>query len=120
MSRFQREVNPTVVVITLVCAIIGFVCAGHMTPDDYLNQRNDLLCKDKATRTGGSIELSDAEKLVNKSLMELKNKEIQAGLQNISTFPPSLHFFEAKKLIDVSEVFKIIRKMPKGLRLMYD
>jgi len=51
--------------------------------------------------------------------MQLKAKELAIARGNITTFPPAVHFFSAKTLIDDSEVFKIIKTMPKGKLVIY-
>jgi len=65
-------------------------------------------------RIGGSLKLSEAELRVNATLMKLKAKELDNARANITDFPPALHFFRAKALIDKSEVFHMIRNLPKG------
>jgi len=67
-------------------------------------------------RIGGEIMLSDAELQVNNQLMKLKAKELDVARTNVTNFPPAVHFYRAKALIDKSEVFTMIRNMPKGKR----
>ena len=65
-------------------------------------------------RIGGKMKLSDSERQVNDILMTMKAKELDVARENITNFPPAVHFFHAKPLIEKSEVFKMIRNMPKG------
>jgi adenosine deaminase CECR1 len=69
---------------------------------------------EKQLRTGGDMKLNDKESRVNETLMQLKMKEMELARLNITSFPPAVHFFRAKRLIDDSQVFKILRRMPKG------
>ena len=77
--------------------------------------REELLDKEYQMRIGGTVNLSDAELRVNTILMNFKRKELEIARRNITNFPPAVHFFRAKELIDKSEVFRIIRSMPKGI-----
>lgn len=63
----------------------------------------------------GNLVLTEKEELVNKMLMDLKQKEFDAT--ETGYFPPTGHFFRAKPMIDQSKVFDILRKMPKGAAL---
>jgi len=81
--------------------------------------RKKVLGKEQQLRIGGMINFSDAELQVNAMLMQLKAKELAIARGNITTFPPGVHFFSAKTLIDDSEVFKIIKTMPKGKLVIY-
>ena len=85
-----------------------------MNKDEYLRLRNNTLHKEYQMRIGGNIRLSDAELRVNDILMKLKAKELDVARTNTTKFPPAVHFFRAKPLIDKSEVFTLIRNMPKG------
>ena len=82
--------------------------------DEYLKLRNNVLRKEYQMRIGGKVRLSDAELRVNDTLMKLKAKELDVARTNTTNFPPAVHFFRAKPLIDKSEVFNMIRNMPKG------
>ena len=83
------------------------------TKQSFLAKRKGLLQKDYSHRTGADISLTAAETKVNSILMKIKTKEIiQAKASN--DFPPASHFFHAKNRIEKSDVFKIIKAMPKG------
>ena len=60
-------------------------------------------------RLGGQLVLTREEKLANQILMARKEAETRSP-----QFPPSMHFFRAKHLIEKSAVFHILKKMPKG------
>jgi len=107
-------------VIEVLSLLVVLLALSHsvdvftINKDEYLSLRNDILHKEYEMRTGGKIRLSDAECRVNNILMKLKAKELDIARTNITNFPPAVHFFRAKALIDKSEVFNIIRVMPKG------
>jgi len=94
--------------------LIECVNVYEMNKDEYLRLRDEMIQKEYRMRTGGMIKLSDDELRVNATLMNLKAKELEAARRNVTNFPPAVHFFRAKALIDKSDVFKIIRNMPKG------
>ncbi|KAJ0012573.1 hypothetical protein NQD34_016907 [Periophthalmus magnuspinnatus] len=75
--------------------------------------RREQLLRDEASRqTGGKMSLSIAEQKLNSHLHKLKLQEMSA-----TKFPPAMHFFSAKPLIQNSPVYKLIQKMPKGAAL---
>ncbi|XP_051546062.1 adenosine deaminase 2-A [Myxocyprinus asiaticus] len=75
-------------------------------------KREALMRQEASRRTGGGIELNEREKLLDAKLQNLKQHEMESG-----QFPPSMHFFKAKPLIEKSPVFSLIHKMPKGAAL---
>ena len=79
------------------------------TRNQFLSRRTHFLESEKRLFTGANLTLSSSEKLVNQHLVTLKTREFEN-----ETFPPDLHFFYAKHHIAKSQVFDILRKMPKG------
>ena len=104
----------------VLCLVVVLQAFNHcvnmfqMNKVEYLRLRNSMLDKEYQMRTGGKTRLSDEERRVNATLMKFKAKELDAAHSNLTDFPPAMHFFRAKALIDKSNVFKIIRSMPKG------
>lgn len=68
-----------------------------------------LMKLEELRRTGGGVELDEREKLLDAKLQKLQEREMKAG-----PFPPSMHFFKAKPLIERSPIFSLLQKMPKG------
>lgn len=60
-------------------------------------------------QTGGRMILTAGEQKLDVYLHQLKEKEMSAA-----QFPPAIHFFKAKPLIQKSSIFKLLQKMPKG------
>lgn len=75
--------------------------------------RNRLLMREKMMRIGGQLVLKQEEELANQRLGALKEAEMQEALR-AGSIPASMHFFQAKSLIEQSAVFHILKKMPKG------
>ncbi|KAL4833627.1 hypothetical protein H8958_002848 [Nasalis larvatus] len=75
-----------------------------------------LLLKEKMMRLGGPLVLNTKEEQANERLMTLKIAEMKEAMKTL-IFPPSMHFFQAKHLIERSHVFNILRMMPKGAAL---
>jgi len=105
-----------VLTVALMLALCRCIRTLPITKDEYTEMRERLLGKEYQMRTGGTVNLSDAELRVNTILMDFKRKELEIARRNVTNFPPAVHFFRAKELIDDSEVFRIIRSMPKGMR----
>ena len=79
--------------------------------------RTQLLMREKMMQLGGQLVLTEQEELANERLMALKKAEVAQAMK-IQNFPPSMHFFQAKNLIEKSDVFNILKKMPKGRGLV--
>lgn len=63
---------------------------------------------------GGNLYLSPKEQQVDEKLLKLKEESFKDGIKNSLNYAPSLHFFDAKPIIEKSEIFKYIKRMPKG------
>ncbi|XP_051463974.1 adenosine deaminase 2 isoform X1 [Apus apus] len=75
--------------------------------------RDSLMQEEKAHQTGGNLVLSRQEEQLSTKLVNLKKEEVASAMAT-GQFPPSMHFFRAKGLIDGSTVFRILKRMPKG------
>lgn len=94
------------VVVTYV-PLLWFVRVVDGMPDPA---QRDLLMRQEASRqTGGQVTLTAAEEKLGAYLHRLKEQEMSAA-----QFPPAVHFFKAKPLIEKSLIFKLLQKMPKG------
>ncbi|XP_043823728.1 adenosine deaminase 2 isoform X2 [Dromiciops gliroides] len=96
----------------LLAIVVSPLCLALPLDDD----RKALIMKEKMLQIGGELSLTAQEELANKKLMTLKNEEIKQAMKK-GQFPPSMHFFRAKKLIEESKVFHVLKKMPKGAAL---
>ncbi|XP_027322283.2 adenosine deaminase 2 isoform X1 [Anas platyrhynchos] len=97
--------------IRLACLLLNL--ASLCLPTPLRENRDSLLEEEKAHQTGGNLVLSKEEQQLSTKLVSLKKKEVAAAM-NTGQFPPSMHFFRAKSLIDQSAVFSILKHMPKG------
>lgn len=114
------EMDRRVLFLVVPFALFSPIAVGDSvgaSRDAYLRRRQSMLGDERSQRTGGSVVLSPDESRVNDSLMRWKLKEATMGQAVNGTFPPAVHFFRAKKLIDDSLVFRFIRRMPKGAAL---
>ncbi|KYN05424.1 Adenosine deaminase CECR1 [Cyphomyrmex costatus] len=82
--------------------------------EPYLQLRRKLLLDEKRESLGGDLELSPIESKANDVLMKAKCREIYDGFITGNSFLPSYNFMEVIPKIEKSEVFKILRDMPKG------
>jgi len=112
--------NKVLCLIIVLHALSQCVNMFQMNKDEYLRLRSNMIYKEYQMQIGSKMKLSDAELQVNDKLMKLKAKELDIAYRNVTDFPPAVHFFRAKALIDKSEVFKMVRNIPKGkLTLLY-
>lgn len=104
--------NKDMVVSISKCAVtyvllLWFMRATNGIPDPT---QRDLLIRQEAFRqTGGRVTLTAAEQKLDTYLHQLKEQEMSAA-----QFPPAIHFFKARQLIQKSSIFKLLQKMPKG------
>ncbi|XP_054442667.1 adenosine deaminase 2 [Pteronotus mesoamericanus] len=96
----------------LLVVATAFLCSAVAVDEE----RGQLLRRERAMRLGGQLVLTREEELANARLMAIKEAEAQQALET-RQFPPSMHFFRAKRLIEESKVFHILKKMPKGAAL---
>ena len=96
--------------LLLAMVVSSFCPATSMSGDET---RNQLLTREKMMRVGGQLVLTQEEELANQRLRALKEAEMHKALSTGSILP-SMHFFQAKNLIENSDVFNILKKMPKG------
>jgi Adenosine/AMP deaminase N-terminal len=82
--------------------------------DSYLAQRQHILDQEAGQVFGSGLTLDAQELAANSRLMQVKQREYDQAVANLK-FPPAMHFFQAKPLMLQSEVYEIIRRMPKGL-----
>ncbi|CAH2093627.1 unnamed protein product [Euphydryas editha] len=102
----------------ILCSL--FVISAVFADDDFetiLRKRNNLLQEELNMMFGSDIMLSDSEEQANKIIMELKTKEIDYGFGNPHHFNFSKHFFEYNDEVKDTELFKLIKAMPKGAML---
>ncbi|KAF7658195.1 hypothetical protein LDENG_00015870 [Lucifuga dentata] len=96
-------------VVTYVL-LLWIVSLSDGMPDPA--QREMLMHQEASRQTGGQVMLTAAEQRLDAYLHHLKKQEMSAAL-----FPPALHFFKAKPLIQKSAIFRLLQKMPKGAAL---
>ncbi|RZC40862.1 adenosine deaminase CECR1-A-like [Asbolus verrucosus] len=84
--------------------------------ETYAQERRKILNDEKSLFFGNKLtsSLTTKELMVNEVLMEKKIDELTSSYENSSNFLPSVHFFQAKERIDQSEIFAIIKRIPKG------
>lgn len=103
----------------VICVISSFCLSAILTEakfvdTDYKKQREELLQKEFERSLGGNLVLSEDEKTVNDILMYWKNKELDECFRNPDRFNLSKSYFTYRDYINKSNVYKIIRRMPKG------
>lgn len=80
---------------------------------DYHQERLALIQKDNQASFENNIILDSAELALDSALTELRD-EMLLNYQQQHFFPPARYFFQSKKHIEETELFKILRSMPKG------
>ncbi|EZA59882.1 hypothetical protein DMN91_001123 [Ooceraea biroi] len=80
----------------------------------YWQLRRQLLRDEMRQSLGGELQLNPIEVRANRVLMAAKCREIHDGFTTGSSFLPARNFMEVISEIEKSEVFKILRDLPKG------
>lgn len=94
--------------LTLLPLLWLLTAAGMPDPAE----RAQLMRQEASRQTGGRTTLTAAEQKLDAYLHRLKEQEMASA-----PFPPAVHFFKAKPLIQQSSVFRVLQKMPKGAAL---
>lgn len=82
--------------------------------EEYLSQRQKLKNEEFEASFESDVQLTDVEEEANEIIMRAKNKELNRGLADPSSFNPARHIFEVLQEVKESDLFKILKKMPKG------
>lgn len=106
------------------CCVLAVVMAGAARPSagralntsDYLEQRQAMLAQEQTDIMGQDIVLTAAEEEANKVLMAAKDLEMEDGFETLN-FIPSKNFLTMVQQMEASQVYKLIKKMPKGAAL---
>ncbi|GAA6069748.1 adenosine deaminase 2-A-like isoform X1 [Tachysurus ichikawai] len=104
VSQWTMQLGLTLLLLLL------FTSWCDSMPDPH--RREALMKLEVSREIGGEVILNKNEKLLDEKLYQMKWQEIAAP-----DFPPAMHFFKAKPLIDASPVFSLLQKMPKGAAL---
>lgn len=102
-------------VFLIICAVLLTSVSGELK-EDYLRRRETFMRQERMWGTGGTVKLTAKEHVVNKMLMEFKKEEIDCYRNDVTGqhFPPANNFLTSRPKIESSEIYKIIRAMPKG------
>ena len=89
-----------------------------ITNETYQHQRQTLLISERLKRLGGELVLNAAEQKVDQILLSAKQKEVEDSLVRGQTFATSENFLLSKPKFEASAVFKMLKKMPKGMMFL--
>lgn len=115
--RLTREIKTGSFILNIFQDNIStFRMANRNRPtyDQYRQLVNDIEDRQHNMAFAANEPLNSDEKIVNKFLMELKNKETRNGFESPGMFTPSRHLFDVLPNITNSDLFKFIKKVPKG------
>lgn len=93
----------------LLTCVPLFWLAGEVAAMPDPAQRDLLMLEEALRQTGGKVVLTPEEQKLDARLRQLKEKEMMGAW-----FPPAVHFFKARALIQRSPIFKLLQRMPKG------
>lgn len=96
--------------VAVAVALLCCRCGVLSFPDP--REREALIELETSMQVGGQVVLTDAEKRLDAVLLKMKQRELMK-----EEFPPAMHFFKARPLIEASPIFTLLQKMPKGAAL---
>lgn len=103
-------------VLLLLYVALVQTCAESLV-DKHMRERTALLQRGRDMMLGHDIILSDKEEKVNEIIMDHKYKILDLGFVNPQYYNFSRHFFSYKDEIKNTELYQILKKMPKGALL---
>lgn len=107
--QYRKVTSKMRVLVFLLCLVI--------VRADYWRDRKKFVDLEEQQAIGSSINLDDKEAQANLILMRCKQSEYDAGMNDPKSFLPAEHFFLSREKIEDSDVFQIIRMLPKGAML---
>ncbi|XP_037798810.1 adenosine deaminase 2-like isoform X2 [Penaeus monodon] len=102
----------------LVGVLLLWACgAAHALDNDtYWGERERILAQEQVAILGQDQVLTAEEQVVNSLLMKAKMLEMDAGFESLN-YLPAKNFLAVREQIEASDVFQIVRMMPKGVAL---
>lgn len=82
--------------------------------NQYLQLVEDMVGRQSDMAFAADVKLNSDEQKVNEILMKYKHLELDAGFETPLLFSPSRHLFNVLQNITNSDLFKLIRNIPKG------
>ncbi|XP_073829038.1 adenosine deaminase 2-like [Musca autumnalis] len=89
----------------------------HLTTNSlqaYKDARDAIIHAEDLLSIGGHLQLTPREEKVDEIFLYYKSHELAKGFEDPEQNPSGMHFFKAKPLIERSQVFHFLQKMPKG------
>nr|ARK19856.1 adenosine deaminase [Ampulex compressa] len=102
------------IVFVICLALCQFGGTLKLSKNRYWQIRKNLIDNELKNSLGGNLTLSAAERAANDVLMSAKYRELDAADRDPNAFLLSRNFMEVRPKIEVSDVFRYIRKVPKG------
>ncbi|KAM8708985.1 hypothetical protein ACLKA7_015883 [Drosophila subpalustris] len=84
------------------------------SPETYKTVRNAFFNYEESRALGSDLELNTRELQANETIMKAKLTELSEGEITPHLFKPSQHIFNVLDAINKTELFQIVKRMPKG------
>lgn len=97
--------------------IVISVSSARFVSNKHTADKNNFLEEENRLSIGGHIKLTQDELKANEILMYWKRKEVDESFANPQYYNFSKHFFAYRNDISKSNVYQIIKRMPKGAAL---
>ncbi|XP_034480482.1 adenosine deaminase 2 [Drosophila innubila] len=92
----------------------GLLGTTRPSSDTYKTVRNAFMNYEGSRALGSDLELTSRELQANETIMKAKLTEISEGEITPHLFKPSQHIFNVLDAINKTELFQIVKRMPKG------
>lgn len=117
----SRGTRPTDLTVTRYVELHGstsyveaLLGRSRPSPDTYRTVRDAFFHYEEARSLGYDVELTSRELQANETIMQAKLKEYTEGEITPHLFKPSQHIFDVLDAINKTELFQLLKRMPKG------
>lgn len=101
--------------VIVLSVILNVLCYNNInTKSEFDLLHYELIDEEQKRSFGSEIELNENELKANDIIMKIKHEEIDRGFLNPDNYTANHHYFNRYDQIEKSELFQILKKMPKG------
>ena len=118
MKKIHNSIMMVLFLLTFA-SLLNKIISGISVADlmkNYLQSRDQIFHLEKKYHLGSNIQLNENELKANNYLMAYKLRELDEAMLS-GDFGPAKSFYLSKPDIESTEVFRFIKKMPKGAAL---
>ena len=113
LTHIKKVTFPIIILVAGCTAKDQVTGLKTKTLCDHEKSVNDLMENDRQLDFASDIQLSESEKRLNEKLVALRT-QMKAHYDSLGFFPPSSSFYKYKEHIEQTDLYHLLKKMPKG------